>query len=85
MKYVYPIILTPTNSGYTAIVPDLPGCITESKDLYDTIDMARDAISMWLCDAEDNNEKIPPANYSKDKITTLIDVDTTKYRENGEE
>ena len=29
MKYVYPVCIYPGDvSGYTAIVPDLPGCVT---------------------------------------------------------
>jgi predicted RNase H-like HicB family nuclease len=44
---------------YDVRIPDLPGGITCGKDLADAIEMAEDAISMWLCDAEDNQESIP--------------------------
>jgi predicted RNase H-like HicB family nuclease len=33
----------------------------EGNNLSDALEMAHDAISMWLCDAEDNKENIPPA------------------------
>lgn len=57
MKYVYPSIFKLLDNGeYFIKVPDLPGCITEGKNLPDALDMAQDTISMWLCDAEDNNE-----------------------------
>lgn len=87
MKYVYPAIFKLLESGeYFIKVPDLPGCITEGKNLPDALDMAQDAISMWLCDAEDNNEPIPPASdifslsCDKEEFINLISVDTTEYR-----
>lgn len=48
--------------------------------------MARDAISMWLCDAEDKNEIIPQQrknsehHVSSDSFVNLIDIDTAEYR-----
>ncbi|WP_316248637.1 type II toxin-antitoxin system HicB family antitoxin, partial [Youxingia wuxianensis] len=51
MKYVYPVIFTPEGTDYNVVVPDLPGCVTFGKNLPDAIQMARDAMSMWLCDA----------------------------------
>ena len=53
-KYVYPAIFHPNqdDGSITVTVPDLPGCITEGKDLTDAIFMAGDAVSMWLWDGE---------------------------------
>ena len=41
MKLVYPAVFTPCieKEGYTVEVPDLPGCVTEGKDLVDAIEM----------------------------------------------
>lgn len=87
MKYVYPAIFKPLNDKeYFIKAPDLPGCITEGKSLSNALEMAQDAISMWLCDAEDNNEPIPIAsdvfhvNLEKDEFVSLISIDTTEYR-----
>lgn len=87
MKYVYPAIFKPLNDNeYYIKVPDLPGCMTEGKSLADALDMAQDAISMWLCDAEDKNEPIPVASdifditHEEGEFTNLISVDTTEYR-----
>lgn len=85
MKYVYPAIFTPLPSGeYDVRVPDLPGCITCGKNLADAIEMAEDAISMWLCDAEDNQESIPVPS---EKLTAdhpqfinFVVADIEKYR-----
>ena len=50
MKLVYPAIFTPCieKCGYTVEVPDLPGCVTEGKDLADAIEMGIDAASGWV-------------------------------------
>lgn len=87
MKYVYPAIFTPEQEGgYGVVVPDLPGCGTFGETLVDAIEMARDAISMWLCDAEDKNETIPQQRKSSehhvsgDSFVNLIDADTAEYR-----
>lgn len=87
MKYAYPAIFTPENEGgYGVVVPDLPGCVTCGVTIVDAIEMARDAISMWLCDAEDKNENIPKASDSSAHKTpsggfvNLIDADTAEYR-----
>ena len=70
-KYVYPAIFHPNqdDGSITVTVPDLPGCITEGKDLTDAIFMAGDAVSMWLWDAENHHEFV---NY--------VYADTNEYR-----
>ena len=38
MKLIYPAVFYPfsdKSGGYTVEVPDLPGCVTEGKDLSD--------------------------------------------------
>ena len=87
MKYAYPAIFKPEDeSGYGVAVPDLKGCVTCGDNIIDAIEMARDAISMWLCDAEDKNENIPePSDLSNFQLSSagfinLIDVDTIEYR-----
>jgi predicted RNase H-like HicB family nuclease len=90
MKYVYPAIFTPDGNGYSVEVPDLPGCFTCGDSLADAIDMARDAISMWLCDAENKSEPIPlPSNikdipHAANSFVNLIDVDTVFYRKEND-
>jgi len=89
MKYVYPAIFTPLPSGeYDVRFPNLPGCITCGKDLVDAIEMAEDAISMWLCDAEDNQENIPAPSEKliaeHPQFINLIVADTEKYRQEND-
>ena len=86
MKYIYPVVFTQEGNSYNVTVPDLPGCFTCGESLIDAIDMARDAMSMWLCDAEDKSESIP--SFSNTNIIkcepgsfiNFVDVDTAEYR-----
>lgn len=83
MKYVYPAIFEEENGKYYVTVPDLSGCHTTGDDLQDAIEMARDAVEMWLCIAEDQKEAIPKptANLQTEKgFVSWIDADTTLYR-----
>lgn len=86
MKYVYPVIFSRGNDAYNVEVPDLPGCFTFGDTLVEAIEMSRDAIAMWLCDAEDKNESIPQPcesqniKLSQNSFVNLIDVDTSEYR-----
>ncbi len=86
MKYVYPVVFTPEDNNFDVSVPDLPGCFTFGSTLIQAIEMARDAISMWLVDAEDKNESIPTASQTQDityqpgSFINLVDVDTSEYR-----
>jgi len=86
MRYVYPVIFTKSPEGYDVQVPDLPGCFSCGESLVDAIDMARDAISMWLCDAENKGEAPPAASEPEDvqhdagSFVNLVDADTDEYR-----
>ena len=91
MKYAYPAIFAPEEEGgYGVIAPDLPGCVICGDNVIHAIEMVRDAISMWLCDAEDKNENIPKSTGLSDHKTpvggfvNLVDVDTAEYRRENE-
>jgi len=43
------IILTPEESGgYSVSVPELPGCFTQGETLEEALDMAKEAIIVYL-------------------------------------
>jgi predicted RNase H-like HicB family nuclease len=70
---------------YAVAIPDL-NISTQGADVAEAMYMARDAMSMWLCDAEDKDEPIPAARSLQDipvepsAFVNLIDVDTDEYR-----
>jgi len=85
MKYVYPAIFTPLNEGhYDVYIPDLPYCRTCGNNLAEAIEMAEDAASMWLWDAENNKEAIPNASnalqHDPPQFVSMILADTNAWR-----
>lgn len=85
MKYIYPAIfrLNKQENAVNVEVPDLPGCFTFGNNMLEAIEMARDAVSLWLVSAENTNIPIPEATMdyqSTNGIVGYIDVDTSLYR-----
>ena len=84
MKYVYPALFTPLEDGYDVHVPDLPGCRTCGDTLAEAIEMAEDAVSTWLWDAENDKDAIPPASmtlpYEAPQFVSFVKVDTEIFR-----
>lgn len=86
MKYTYTAIFTKKDGKFYARVPDLAGCITTGKTLSDAIEQMADAMSAWLCAAEDEGLQIPSptpqANITcnTEEELSLINADTLKYR-----
>ena len=70
MKLVYPAIFTPCieRKGYTVVVPDLPGCVTEGQDLLDAIEMGVDAASGWILGELEEGNNIPTPTLRKEDI-----------------
>lgn len=60
MKYIYPVCIYPgDNSGYTVIVPDLPGCVTEGETIAEALEQAVDAASGWVLDELEEGRNAP--------------------------
>jgi predicted RNase H-like HicB family nuclease len=84
MKYLYPAIFTPSEDGYDVYVPDLPGCRTCGESLIEAMEMAEDAVSLWLWDTEEENGAIPSASTSLQheapQFVSFIKADTDLYK-----
>ena len=50
-----------TETGYSAYVPDLPGCVAAGSTLEETTDLIRGAIRMHLNGMTEDGEPIPEA------------------------
>lgn len=89
MKLVYPAIFTPCveSEGYTVEVPDLPGCVTEGRDLADAYDMGVDAASGWILDEIEDGNTYPAASRYEDiqapagSFVSLLVLDMDAYSE----
>ncbi|MBR0177397.1 MAG: type II toxin-antitoxin system HicB family antitoxin [Bacteroidales bacterium] len=45
--------------GYTVFVPSLPGCITYGDTVDEAIEMAKEAIELYIEELQDRGEQIP--------------------------
>ncbi len=86
MKYAYTAVLTEGAGTIHVRFPDLDGCITTGHDLPDALSQATDALSAWLCVAEDEGISIPAPSRQDDiarkkgDILSIVSADTLKYR-----
>ena len=89
MKLLYPACFYPCEEkeGYTVVVPDLPGCVSEGDSLADAILMGTDAASGWLLDELEDGNPLPKAtdvrNVHPDEggIVSLLVIDMDAYAE----
>ncbi len=59
-NYTYKILLhKEPEGGFTVTVPVLPGCITYGEDIDEAIEMAREAIELYIEELETRGEVIP--------------------------
>ena len=61
MKYTV-VLLADAEKGYTAVVPALPGCISEGDSVEEALDMVAEAISLYLESLQEHGEEIPAEN-----------------------
>ena len=58
--YTYKILLNKEpEGGYTVSVPALPGCITYGENVDDAIQMAKEAIELYVVELKERGEVIP--------------------------
>ena len=89
MKLIYPAIFTPCieKEGYTVVVPDLPGCVTEGDSLINAIEMGTDAASGWILgELEDGNNFPKPTSHDEiivedGSFVNLLVLDIDAYAE----
>lgn len=72
-EYVYPAIFHSNEDGsFTITYPDLPGCISEGKNLANAMYMAQTALAQWIEYLTDKNQSLPsPTNLKCLKTTDL--------------
>ena len=67
MEFVYPAIFHRNkDESYTVTYPDLPGCISEGKNLGNALSMAQSALQQWINYLMDKELEIPSASASED-------------------
>ncbi len=89
MKLVYPACFYPDKEGFTVVVPDLKGCVTEGRDFAEALEMAVDAASGWILTSLESGEELPEASRQYDVkadeyengFVNLIVLDMDSYAE----
>lgn len=90
LKLIYPAVFKPfsdQSGGYVVEFPDLPGCVTEGKDLEEAIEMGMDAASGWILGELKNGKQIPKASgYSEiaaknEYMVNMLLLDIDSYEE----
>jgi predicted RNase H-like HicB family nuclease len=56
---IYKVFFEPTGTGYSAHVPDLPGCVAAASNLEETRQLIREAIEFHIEGMRMNGEPIP--------------------------
>ena len=89
LKLLYPACFYPNEDGFTVIVPDLPGCVSEGTNLANAFEMITDAACGWVLDELEDGNPIPEAsdistvlaNEYPDGFTSMIILDMDTYAE----
>lgn len=55
----YAVFIEPTRTGYSAYIPDLPGCIAAGPTKDETLELMRGAIEMHLRSMREDGDPIP--------------------------
>ena len=85
-KFFYPAVFHPEeDGGYSVDFPDLLGCVTEGKTLAEAIQMAEDALGIYLYSLKEDKEQAPEPSNPADIETEgqdfvkLIEYDEVAY------
>ena len=84
MKKVYPAVIH-EEDGYWVEFPDLSGCFTNGSTLEETMEMAEEALGLYLVSLAENNQPIPAPSEmsdikSDDGQLTYVSTDMDAYR-----
>jgi predicted RNase H-like HicB family nuclease len=91
VKLSYPAVFYPWDepgaTGYTAEVPDLPGCLSEGPSLAEAILMVTEAASGWILGELEEGLPVPPPSplgvikpaEGEDGFVNMIALDLSEY------
>lgn len=86
MLKVYPAIFH-EEDGYWVEFPDLEGCQTYGSTLEETMQLAQEALGLYLATLIENGENIPAPSSIKDintkEIASYVAVDINRYIRNN--
>jgi predicted RNase H-like HicB family nuclease len=65
----YLIIIEPTDTGYSAYAPDLPGCITVGDTVDETRVFMKEAIGLYIDALRDKGLPVPQPAVLSDSVS----------------
>ena len=68
----YTVFFEPTTMGYSAHVPDLPGCVAAASTLEDTRQLIREAIEFHVEGMRMNGEVVPTPTPHIEEIEVAV-------------
>ena len=86
MLKVYPAIFLKEETGYSVSFPDLDGCLTEGDTLEEAVEMAQEALGLYLVSLEERSISFPvPSDiylieYSEKEFVSLVTTQIDNYR-----
>lgn len=85
-KIIYPALFSlEADGGYSITFPDLEGCNTEGDTLEEALEMAKDALGIYLYTLNQDNKTFPIASKPEEmklkqgQFMALIDWDEVAY------
>ena len=84
-KIIYPAVFHVEEEGYSVDFPDLLGCVTEGETLSEALEMAQDALGLYLFTLEQDNKALPESTNPADikmqekEFISLIEWDRIEY------
>jgi predicted RNase H-like HicB family nuclease len=69
LEMKYPVVYEPTSTGFSAYVPDLPGCVAAGASLAETRELITGAIAMHVAGMREDGEPIPEPS-----LLEIVDV-----------
>jgi predicted RNase H-like HicB family nuclease len=67
MRYV--VVFEKSATGYSAYLPDLPGCVAAAKTLKKVRELIREAVEMHIESMREHGEPIPEPTTLVDSVT----------------
>ena len=71
MHYTYTAVIERTKTGYSAYLPDLPGCVATGQNAEEAIQQLREAARMHIAGMLEDGEEVPPPV----ALTRTVDFD----------
>ncbi|MCL2421632.1 MAG: type II toxin-antitoxin system HicB family antitoxin [Defluviitaleaceae bacterium] len=89
MLKAYPAIFLKEDSGYSVSFPDLKGCFTEGDTLEEAIEMAQEALGLYLVSLEERGLSVPASSgpfsvaCEENEFISFVYTRIEQYRRNG--